>query len=449
MAEANTSIYGTVGKNIPFGNMSLSDIVGTARNIQTYQGEQAGGELLRQHTSPEGDLDLTGYRKAIADDPRTQLLAPKLMSDALHLQQQQMALKAAQKEQLTATLGSLADKKDLSVRDINDALVQISGVTNIKPSVLRRQFGVDAVLSSSNPQTAMKDLAHRMSLFALGPEKLAAATAGPVNPQTGVSPQITEGEALERRRGLAAPPAGQAQTDRGTGMVTQNPEGFGIRAKGSAEAAEALHVRADTSKDTLPLLDTMEELSDKAGTGPSTDLEKNFNALYLRFFPNSNGLTFSKDEQKATEEFAKFGEQIAGQQASASHGTDAYLRNAYGANPNLHLSRLGRKGIIHVLQGNVDSDIALRKEWQRYRGGMVDGKQHADLEFRDWLAKFQEGYDFKTGKVDRANRWDPRVFQFMRMGPDERKEFLTMVKDPEAFEGRLHRAGQREWINVP
>jgi hypothetical protein len=179
-------------------------------------------------------------------------------------------------------------------------------------------------------------------------------------------------------------------------------------------------------------LSSLRDLSDEAATSPTAGTEKKLNELWQRFFPGS-GATLTADQLASTEKYAKVAEQIAGQQATAMHATDAFLRNQYGANPNLELSRLGRKGITNVLLGNVDAQRTVTNEWQKaLRSG-----QWLDQDFHDWINQFNRGFD-------------PRVFQYARMDADERVKFRSLMSPSvqKQFAGHLQDAMKRGWVDL-
>ena len=113
----------------------------------------------------------------------------------------------------------------------------------------------------------------------------------------------------------------------------------------------------------------------EAVTGPTSDFEKRANAVLQRLMPGATG-TLTANQLAKSEEYGKISEQLAGQQAIAAHSTNAFLTNAYNTNPSLYLSKVGRQGITHMLQGNVDSIVAKNNACAFFNTGHRLGSCH-------------------------------------------------------------------------
>lgn len=360
----------------------------------------------------------------------------------------------SQNEAVEGFLGALADS-GLGKSQLMEHALAHSRSTNVPWSIYKQYLNG----LSDSAQERKKQLTD-FRLRAMGPAAAGSIVPGPQTPTGEATRQPYGGAAQEMAGGTpgaqpATPerkppqaPSAAAPRMSGGAQIMTPPAGFGTAAESNVQAAQTLHSAADTIPTQRGMLDNLRDLSAEAATGPTAEVERKINALWQRFFPGS-GLTLTAKQLSSTEEFAKIAEQIAGAQAQGAHATDAYLRNAYGANPNLQLSKLGRDGIINMLHGNFDAIEATRTAWMDYKNGLVDGRQHADNEYRDWIHRFNRGVDFKTGKLDPAARFDPRVFQFARMTPTQRKEFLSIMKEKPGgeFERRLARAVENGWIN--
>jgi hypothetical protein len=113
----------------------------------------------------------------------------------------------------------------------------------------------------------------------------------------------------------------------------------------------------------------------------------------------------------------------------------------------LQLSTLGRTGITHWLQGNNDAQGAFVKAWDNW----ITTHPGQENQYFDWLNR--PSNDPRGGFG--VQQWDPRVFQFMRLSPNnvtedgetvnERREFLNAMSAPEKkrFLSRIQEYEQR------
>lgn len=193
---------------------------------------------------------------------------------------------------------------------------------------------------------------------------------------------------------------------------------------------------ANDAPNQKALLENLNDLSAEAVSGPSSDWEKRANALIQRLIPGFK-FTLTPEQLGKSEEYGKISEQLAGQQATAAHATNAFLTNAYNTNPGLYLSKIGRQGITHMLQGNVDSIVAKNNAWDAYANGEVDGIRHSPAEFNTWNRKFN--LDF-----------NPRVFQYARMTPEERSGFRSALPkgQQKKFFEQIQQYQKNGWIDL-
>jgi hypothetical protein len=192
---------------------------------------------------------------------------------------------------------------------------------------------------------------------------------------------------------------------------------------------------ANDAPNQQALLSNLNDLSNEAVSGPTSDFEKRANALALRLFGKT--VTLTPQQLASSEEYGKISEQLAGQQAAAAHATDAYLRNAYSTNPGLYLSKIGRQGITHMLQGNVDSIVAKNNAWTSYANGEVDGRMHSPAEFANWNKNFNRDFN-------------PRVFQYARMTGDERAKFRSnmSIGDQKKLAKQIQQYQAAGWVDL-
>lgn len=216
-------------------------------------------------------------------------------------------------------------------------------------------------------------------------------------PQVGGQPRQVPAASVS----ASGAPAGQSP---GYEAVATGPAG--------AEGISNMTAVANDAPNQKAMLANLNDLSGEAISGPSADFEKRANALALRLF--GKGVTLTPQQLASSEEYGKISEQLAGQQATAAHATNAFLTNAYNTNPSLYLSQIGRSGITHMLQGNVDSIVAKNNAWNAYANGEVDGTPHSPAEFGTWNRQFNANFN-------------PRVFQYASMTPDERTKFRSTM----------------------
>jgi hypothetical protein len=256
----------------------------------------------------------------------------------------------------------------------------------------------------------------------LSPETASSLTNAPPNPVTGQSQQQTVASS-NLMPGVR--PSGLAP---GFTEVATGPAGAGGISNMAAMANDAPNQKA--------LLENLNSLSDEAISGPSSDFEKRANALAQRLFPGK-GISLSTKQLASSEEYGKISEQLAGQQAVAAHSTNAFLTNAYNTNPNLYLSKVGRQGITHMLQGNLDSVVAKNNSWDAYANGETDGQRHSPAEFATWNRQFNADFN-------------PRAFQYARMTPEERSNFRSTIpaNQQQKFFNTIQNYQSKGWIDM-
>lgn len=412
----DTSIYPTQPpQQGGIGSMSLGDLVGIAGQLQKLQSQQAMGAAIQKNIDPNapGGVNWQGVREHYGRN--APLADPSAIQATTSAETSAYDLRLSQTKTAMDAISSLVDKKDLSKKDF-------AGIT----PVLARA-GVPADMIAGIIASAPDDPAGlRTSLVGMqnwiGGLARAPGVTGPPR-ATGEETVISPAEQAYRMRGAgAAPSAGGAPAPApGPGMVVSQPTGFAENVRGGMlPAIDRLRTSYENTPQVRANLENLRDVSNEAATGPTAGFEERANQVWQRFFPGSK-LTLTPEQLKSTEEFAKLGEQIAGQQAIAGHATNAFLNNAYGANPNLGLSKLGRNGIINMLLGNQDAQRTLWGEW------LKSGKKPA--EFDQWLGQFNASFD-------------PRVFQYERMSPDEQQKFLDIIKKTGA-KGELGRFTKR------
>ncbi len=119
--------------------------------------------------------------------------------------------------------------------------------------------------------------------------------------------------------------------------------------------------------------------------------------------------------------------------------TNAWLGNYEAGNPSLVMSRMGRSGVIHWLQGLNDAENLIYRKWSELDADPRNRGMQG--QFNRWLQS-PRGMDIGT--------FDQRVFQYQRMTPSERKEFRSAMpaKQRELFENHYHEYKAKGWLDA-
>lgn len=433
MAEIDASIYSRLAQpQNAFGNLQPGQLLDLANRSIEFNTAQGVSNALKESYDPNApaSVNIGNALKRVARDPNIRL-------SPAHIEAIQSAERSGLARQTAET--DLGLKRTAALQDFFGTLADYPNLShdtlhNFAIAHARNNPGIPNDYYTTLLRNAPRDPA-MLRQYLLAQQNAAIGSAGAAAPETGTptasgAPRtVSHAAASYERAGVAG-----SRAPASTGMVTGVPPGTQEAAASTVESLNRFHGMADDAPNQRAILSNLYSLSPTAGTGPTAEFEKKLNQLAERF--GLGGITMTPEQLKSTEEFEKFAHQIAGGQAAATHATDSYLKNAYGSNPNISLSRLGREGIIHMLVGNTNASEALRSAWMDYKSGSVDGRPHADNEFRDWLHKFN-----KT--------WDPRVFQMMAMTKSERDSYKAILGDAEVkkIEQRAREYEKRGWIS--
>lgn len=216
----------------------------------------------------------------------------------------------------------------------------------------------------------------------LGDGRLPSALRNPANP---AAPPL-------------ASPTGQVTTGIGPAQAAAQSATGGQAATRFTEIADQ-GVRAQ-SQDAI--LSNMLTEAAQFTTGAMADRVKKFGQFTVRFAPGL-GRAFGVDEKTiaANESFDKLAAQIADAQGA---GSDARLAVNQTANPNSSLSEEGVRLVINQLRGNAD--------YMRARATLA----------ANWPDKSDH-----QGFEQFAKNLDPRVFQLIRMSPEQRTTFFNKM----------------------
>jgi len=326
-------------------------------------------------------------------------------------QQRQLELQSSYANGLYNTISPLVNSPGITQAQVRAAGANYARQVGMPPQAYDN---FDQILSGPDWQTNLKNLAIRTT----GPGNILSRTPT-INLKSGMPMSTSAPGAI------------------GQNLPTGVAPGFNELATGPAGAAGISNMAAvaNDAPNQKAMLDNLAALGNEAVSGPSSDFEKRANALALRLF--GKGVTLTPEQLASSEEYGKISEQLAGQQATAAHATNAFLTNAYNTNPSLYLSKIGRQGITHMLQGNVDSIVAKNNAWNAYANGETDGQIHSPAEFSTWNRQFNANFN-------------PRVFQYAKMTPEERSKFRSTLppSQQQQFYNQIQTYQNNGWINL-
>lgn len=426
----------------PLANMSLGDLINTARGALQLQGDQAVGKIMQENIDPNtGQFNPQGALQQLRANPAASFVTPRATQDILARQQQQQQLDVAKNAIAANELGAIADNPTDGA--VNQAIMRIS--TALGPQYTPSR--VRAELFGAMPQ----DMAGRRAYIAnlakmsIGAAGMAAREEGtPL--ASGAPTTITAGQRLDVQRMPGAVPSAAmpgamvgpaAVAAPGGGMVSGLPPGAGearrITGEAGAQAGVRLRLAADDSMTRKGMLGNLEEDLHNFTSGPGAEWQKVAKAWANRNVPMPAGWQFDPKSIASQEAFAKQAGMLAQQQFAAigGTGTDAKFSSAFETNPNEALSQLGNKGIIRLLKGNEDAIQAKFKAWQQ------------------WKKSFgPESYDEFSDDFNRS--FDPRVFQFKYLTPKERQAYIDRMdpRDRGKFIEDLTAARKRGWTRA-
>lgn len=439
------------GKDVP-----QLDVLGTMGKVQSYQNAQLQNKLgTVQLETNEQELATTRIRAlgAIAGaalsqyDPNN----PNAFVHALHNGiEHGRNVGAFDTKTAQALIGGIASTKDIGTLvaqtkqyalmgiDPNAALSRVYGqpgnMTNgqdLQPGVVRDPM-MGGGFTPSGP--AVPQYPSR--------GELAARVTGPVDPITGAPTTVPLGTVtppnLSGAAGSAIPNGGRMPSALlnpanapppitgvvATGLGPAAAATASARGTASAGAFQRYSEEGVNAKSQDAILANMLAEADQFGTGFAQDRVKNVHAFFQRVgdkigiaFPGVNPHSLA-----ANEGFDKLAAQIANAQGA---GSDARMAVNQHANPSSSLSPEGIKQIIGQLRGNADYMQARQKL----------AAAHPDKADR-------EGFEANV-----ASKLDPRVFQYARLTPDQRRTYAAGISaaDKPAF-ARAYRFAEEQGL---
>ncbi len=430
----DTSIYSTIAKSSQsgLGSMDLGSLLGVAGRARELQTQQAVSDALRASGG-----DVNAAMKGLLQPGSPGYVTPDLISGMTQAAQHQADLQKFYATQVGHDVGTLITNPKLSRDDILQRIPTWKryGVPDeVIGDILHNVIRPDGSVNKSGLAT-IKNWADNNATLPMAPQET-----------------LPSGQTQQRPAGstMYDQPGGGGGTGTAGGapgsVVTSLPSGAGATKEAAAADARQLVNSGPALANNRSSLLSLQDLSDKAATGPTAGLEKEISQLAQRF--GFRG-TMTQEQLGATEGYAKIAGQLQQQMAvngfgavGGGHATDAFLANAQSAMPNLQLSRLGRQGITHWLLGNNDAMMAMQQEWAKWIGA------HPNRE-GDYYAWQNGQLPDADGKGFDIAKFDPRVFQYERMTPEEQGTFRSMIKgrgELTRFANNVKEYEQRGWI---
>ena len=173
----------------------------------------------------------------------------------------------------------------------------------------------------------------------------------------------------------------------------------------SADAFQKISEEGDTARAQDAVLANMQNDAAQYESGPGQDKIKQFQAVVQRIAPGMSAAFGIKPEAiAANESFDKLVANLADAQGAKS---DSRLSVTQAGIPSSSLTPEGRSMILNQLRGNTDYKRAIQKMAAAY-------PDKAD----------REGFSANV-----ANNLDPRAFQYARLTPVQRGNYLANIKD--------------------
>ncbi len=476
MAEIDTSIYQHQVK--PANPLeTLSGITGLQTQMnqnklfqQQFQTNRAVSDIYKQAIKPDGTIDPQKLNSLLATDPNASYGLPQAYQGSQEAQQRNLGIEQTQidlarKNMQTAEsyLSPLLAHPNPSSSEIVGALSEAMTKGHLKQDVAMDLFsslprGPDGQIDETKitpwlkqQQMRMMDMKQRFDAMYPAPTMVNNGQAQiPVRlPQIGEPSQA--GPAIQNQLPPTTPvfnPQTNAPGYLGAsgGGGAQGGQGGGIQSGPALGAAEAASVDASASAnqgvqlqseaDQVPaqkaLLGNLEGALDKFEPGPGQGWKNE--AKKFANLNNPFGQIFNPASIASQEEFNKQATQLAQAQFKTlgGTGTDSKLDSAMHTSPNETLSKMGNKGIIAMLKGNVDAIAAKNQAWQQFK------QAHGPQSYGQFSTEFNKTYD-------------PRVFQSQYLTVDDRKKMLSgMTKDEQkGFIGAYRKALESGWVKLP
>jgi hypothetical protein len=207
------------------------------------------------------------------------------------------------------------------------------------------------------------------------------------------------------------------------GGAVEPPPGFStateVGAKNSAAMLADLNTANNESQATKAIIGNLEKESKNFTSGPLADYKRIGKSFALANLPvpeslKKPGAMFDPASVADQESFNKNIYNLVQSQFKAlgGTGTDSKLESASHTSPSEFMSQVGVKNILSLLKGNQDAVQAKAKAANAYV--KANGPQSMPAFNEEWNQNF-----------------DPRVFQFKYMTPEERNDYYQKIDNPD------------------
>lgn len=215
----------------------------------------------------------------------------------------------------------------------------------------------------------------------------------------------------------------QKQAANGGALLPELPPGQAAYAGGQAKDAADRHDSTVAAAQESPMrINVLDNIIDLSKSGVATGPGQEWQNAVLGYMANAPGLSkvmgAAKDNVGRFQELQKFTYQnaIRSWQAAGGTGTDAQMQSMAHANPNDHLFPQALQTIA---------------KWGKAGELAVQGKANAQDKF------LAENGNSPTAQIKFENQWrnsfDPKVFQYSLMSPQEKQQFAQQtLKTPAA-----------------
>ena len=424
--QPDMSVYSRLAPPPGVGNMSLGDLIGLAQKTREFNTQTSLSDALKGATDPTdpNNIDYAKAQQSFVQDPRS-IVTPQALQSVTSANSAQFGLNIQRAGVANDAVTSLLGKENPTADDVRDLAARVS---RYDPSMI--PFMTRMTANIPNDPASIKKYVVDTWNFAHPGQAIPAVE----RPNTSGGTSYTPAPAQNVRDygvGGSTNPMQQSGGVGGQSLPAGAKEAMGTY----ANEGVALRDGAPQIQQQKTMLSELDNLSREATTGPTAGFDKRVSQFAQRYGYTG---TLTKDQLSSSEEYAKIAETLVGNMAAQSHGTDAYLNNAYGSQPNLELSKLGRSGITHWLQGNVDAQSLMQSEWSKY----LQANPGREQDYQSWLyaPRSQGGFDVRS--------FDPRVFQYERMAPEEQAKFQAQMSrkgELARFAGNVRDYEQRGW----
>jgi hypothetical protein len=387
-------------------------LVNAVTQLRTSQADlaskQATGAAYQNALNPDGSVDQAKLSATLQGDPAAAYGMPETASRMLQQSTAQTDLDAKRNGFIVDALGATADDPKLSLDKVRSLAVTLG--RNLRLPASQVNNWLDGLPKG---REALRGELIKMRNLAIG----SAGSSTPTD--TGLTP---EGAPIVSSRG------GFNYATAGGGLPKGLAPGEAGVMESSAGRAAALQSTASTSPQYRADLANLKQMSQVLDIGgPTVPYEKKFAQLAQRFGLPS---TLTPDQLTSVEEFDKTANAIALRQGASLGGTDASRVLSVGSTPSSSMSRLGRQGVVSMLEGSQDFIDHAREQWLEARAAGASASQHDQ-----WMHSFGKNYD-------------PRVFQFARMDRTAKQKFIDTLSPAEipAFEQSFKNAAAHGWV---